>query len=231
MLFRPFSAKSIRHDHLGQVSFNIASHDVRTGLLRKNLSMNKSRLTFDKKALVQIYERHSPEIFRYAYRILDSQELAEDCVADTFLRLLIAVRGGTVAENVRAYLFRIAHNWIIDHYRRHLPVQMSLEEDLPANPEGNPSQSVEQALDRQRIRSALLKLTPEQRTVIELRFLENCSHLEVATVLGRTVEATRALQKRALETLRQILAVGGKRLLFQNAGGITIAGNFRNGNL
>jgi RNA polymerase sigma-70 factor, ECF subfamily len=193
--------------------------------------MNKFGLAVDKKALVQIYERHSPEIFRYACRILDNRELAEDCVADTFLRLLIAVRGGIVPENVRAYLFRIAHNWIMDNYRRQPPAQMSLEEDLHANPEENPSHLVAQELDRQRIRSALVQLTPEQRQVIELRFMENFSHLEVAAVLGKNVEATRALQTRAVEALRKILAVDENILIFQNAGGSTIAGNFRNGNL
>jgi len=168
--------------------------------------MNKSGVASNKKALIQIYERHSPEIFRYAYRMLDNQELAEDCVADTFLRLLIAVRGGIVAENIRAYLYRIAHNWIVDHFRRQPPVQISLDENLHANPEGNPSHLVTQELDRQRIRSALLQLSAEQRQVIELRFIENCSHLEVAAAVGKTVEATRALQKRAVEALRQILA-------------------------
>jgi RNA polymerase sigma-70 factor (ECF subfamily) len=168
--------------------------------------MNKSGVAVDKKALAQIYEQHSPEIFRYAYRMLDTKDLAEDCVADTFLRLLIAVRGGMVAENTRAYLFRIAHNWITDHYRRQPPFQISVEEDLRVNHEENPSHLVTQELDRQRIRSALLQLTVEQRQVIELRFMENCSHLEVAAVLGKTVEATRALQKRAVEALRQLLA-------------------------
>ena len=190
----------------------------------KPLFMNKSAVVIDKQALLEIYEYYNPEIFRYAYRILDNQELAEDCVADTFLRLLIAVRGGIIAKNVRAYLFRIAHNWIMDHCRRQPPVQMSLEENAHPNPEGNPSHLVTQELDRQRIRSALLQLTPEQRQVIELRFIENCSHLEVAAVLGKSVEATRALQKRAVEALREILAVGGNILVFEDAGGITIAG-------
>jgi RNA polymerase sigma-70 factor (ECF subfamily) len=61
-------------------------------------------------------------------------------------------------------------------------------------------------MDRQRVRAALLQLTPEQRLVIELRFLENWSHEDVANLLGRTVEATRALQYRAVESLRHILS-------------------------
>jgi RNA polymerase sigma-70 factor (ECF subfamily) len=160
----------------------------------------------DKQALADIYERYSPEIFRYAYRQLDDSQLAEDCVSETFQRFLVAVRGGTSFENMRAYLYRVAHNWITDNYRRHPLPAISLEEEMHSDPEGNPPQLVAQKMDRQRVRAALLRLSPDQRQVIELRYLENLSHLEVAAVLGKTVEATRALQYRATEALREILA-------------------------
>ena len=162
--------------------------------------------TQEKRVLIEIYERYSPEIFRYAYRMLDDNDLAEDCVADTFLRLLIAVRGGISLENIRAYLYRIAHNWIVDRYRRRPPLDdISLEENFHTDAESNPSHLVGQKLDRQRVRSALHRLPSEQRQVIELRFMENFSHDEVAIALGKTVEAARALQYRAVEALRQML--------------------------
>jgi len=166
--------------------------------------MNSSPI-IDKQALAEIYERYSPAIFRYAYRLLDDNDLAEECVADTFYRFLIATRGGTTFENLRAYLYRIAHNWITDHYRRQPPLNISLEDEVHADPDGNPSNLLVREQDRQRVRAALLRLSPEQRQVIELRYLEDWSHYDVATVLGKTVEATRALQYRAVEALRQIL--------------------------
>ncbi len=166
----------------------------------------RTGITLDKQALSEIYERYSPDIFRYACRLLDDKHLAEDCVSDTFHRFLMAVRGGTPIENMRAYLYRVAHNWITDYYRRHPLPAVPLEENLHADPEGNPSQLVSQKLERQRVRLALLRLPPEQRQVIELRFMENWSHADVATALGRSVEATRALQYRAVEALRQLLS-------------------------
>jgi RNA polymerase sigma-70 factor (ECF subfamily) len=60
-------------------------------------------------------------------------------------------------------------------------------------------------MDQERVRHALQRLSPEQRLVISLRFLEERSHEEVALVLGKTVEATRALQHRAIAALRQML--------------------------
>lgn len=172
----------------------------------KPLFMNKSAVVIDKQALLEIYEYYNPEIFRYACRLLNDRNLAEDCVADTFLRLLIAVHGGVLLGNIRAYLYRIAHNWIVDYYRRRSQLDISLEDGLHTNAEDNPSNLVAEEVDAQRMRSALLKLSAEQRQVIELRFMENWSHDEVAIALGKTVEATRALQYRAVEALRQELA-------------------------
>jgi RNA polymerase sigma-70 factor (ECF subfamily) len=175
--------------------------DMRTGSLSTSPTT-----TFDREALADFYERYSPDIFRYARRLLDDSALAEDCVADTFHRFLIAVRNGTSIENQRAYLYRTAHNWITDHYRRRQPPHVSLEDEVYSAPEENPSHVVAREMDRQRMRAALLQLSPEQRQVIELRYMEDLSHLEVAVVLGKSVEATRALQYRALEALRQIFA-------------------------
>ena len=174
--------------------------------MRTETLSSKPDVAANRQALADIYEHFSPDIFRYAYRLLDDNDLAEDCVSETFHRFLIAIRGGARIENVRAYLYRVAHNWITDYYRRHPVPAVALEEDLHSDPEGNPSQVLAQKLDRQRVRAALLALPPDQRQVIELRFMENWSHTEVAEALGRSVEATRALQYRAVEALRQMLS-------------------------
>ena len=169
------------------------------------IKMNTAK-TLDKQALVEIYEQYSPLIFRYASRLLDDSYLAEDCVSETFSRFLHSIRGGNRPENVRAYLYRAAHNWIIDRYRREPLPELPLEDELHADPEGNPAQTVTKEMERQRVRAAILRLPSEQRQVIELRFLEEWSHDEVAAAIGKTIEATRALQHRAVSTLRQMLA-------------------------
>jgi RNA polymerase sigma-70 factor (ECF subfamily) len=173
--------------------------------MRAESLSTSSAKAINRQALADIYERYNSDIFRYACRLLNDRDLAEDCVADTFHRFLVAVRGGTSIENSRAYLYRTAHNWITDHYRRRPPPDVSWEEEIHVDTNGNPSQVIAQEMDRRRIHAALLRLSPEQRQVIELRYLENLSHFEVAAVLGKTVEATRALQYRATEALRQLL--------------------------
>ena len=162
---------------------------------------------FDQRVLVGIYETHSPGIFRYAYRLLGDQYLAEECVAETFSRFLQSLRKRqTAVGNVQAYLYRIAHNWITDTYRRQPP------DHIPLDPEGhpdlgsNPSQLVIEALEAERVRSALRQLPDEQRTVVLLRVLDGWRHEQVAELLGKSVEATRALQYRAMHALKRILS-------------------------
>jgi RNA polymerase sigma-70 factor (ECF subfamily) len=60
-------------------------------------------------------------------------------------------------------------------------------------------------LERERVRAAILRLSAEQQQIIQLRFLESWSHDEVAQVLGKSADATRSMQYRALGTLRSIL--------------------------
>ena len=163
-------------------------------------------IEIDKQALVGIYEQHSPGLFRYAFRLLGDKDLAEECVSETFSRFLHALNNGRgPRENVQGYLYRVAHNWITDQYRRQPPQSLSLDVDEQPDSRSNPARVVAQALERERVRTALLRLPPDQRQVVVLRLLEGWPHQEVADTLGKTVEATRALQYRALAALRRML--------------------------
>ena len=161
--------------------------------------------------LVEVYEQQSPGLYRYAVRLLGDAVLAEDCVSATFTRLLdVLQRGGGHRGNVRAYLYTVAHNWIMDFYRRRVP-EVTLEAgNLRGAPGDDPATVVSRERERQQVREALLSLTEDQRQVIMLRFYEAWSHEETAEALGKSVEATRALQHRALERLRsKLLPVRG----------------------
>jgi RNA polymerase sigma-70 factor (ECF subfamily) len=168
------------------------------------LAAGKENLT--KQDLIEIYEQYSPEIYRYAIRLLGDSATAEDCVSETFSRFLNVIRrGGGPQDNVRAYLYRVAHNWVTDYYRRQPPPDLPLEVDQHVEPGSNPSSVMAEIWERERVRNAILRLPPEQQQVIQLRFLEDWSHEEVAQVLEKTVDATRSMQYRALNSLRRML--------------------------
>jgi len=162
---------------------------------------------FDERALTEIYQALSPQLFRYAYRLLGDTGDAEDAVAESFHRLLLALRyGGGPTDHLMAYLYRIAHNLITDHYRRRPLPDVPLDEALADREEGDPQQLTPDHFAQSRARALLLRLTPDQRLVIVLKYFEGLHNEEVAAVLDKPVGAVKSLQHRALCALRRMLA-------------------------
>jgi len=161
---------------------------------------------FDAQILAEIYDQYSPGLYRYAARRLGSSQQAEDCVAETFSRFLRTLQaGGGPEQHLQAYLYRVAHNWITDQYRREPPPPLLLDADLHADEYNNPPQLVERKLKQEHVRSALRLLTPEQQQVIVLKFLEDLSNKEIATIMKRTEGSVKSLQHRGLAALQRIL--------------------------
>lgn len=162
--------------------------------------------TYDLPTLGLIYDRYSPGIYRYALRLTGDECLAEDCVADTFMRFLKALQNGQGPhDHLQAYLYRIAHNWITDGYRRQPPPQLDLDDGLAGDAADHPERLAEKHLEQSRVRLAFRSLTPDQRQVIVLRFLDGWENAEVAAALQKPVGAIKALQHRALLMLRKQL--------------------------
>jgi len=160
----------------------------------------------DEEALVEAYDRYSPELYRYAVRLLGDELRAEECVSETFNRLLLAVKnGGGPRQYLRAYLYRIAHNWVTDQYRRRSLELLPLDDQIPTDAYAEPLHVLAEELERQQVRQALSKLTAEQRQVIVLRYLEDWELTEISQVMDKPVGAVKALQHRALNSLRRIL--------------------------
>ncbi len=160
---------------------------------------------FEQAALAEIYDGYSPGLYRYVRHLLGDARTAEDCLADTFLRFLQALRAaGGPQEHLQAYLYRIAHNWVTDHYRRRPLPPLPLFEDL-LSLEGDPFQTLLERIEKEQVRAALLRLTPEQRQVIVLKYLEGWENAAIAQLLEKPVGAVKSLQHRALEALRRML--------------------------
>ncbi len=166
----------------------------------------KRALKFEEQALAEIYDRWSPALYRYAMRLLGEANLAEECVSDTFHRFLVALQQGNGPQDyLQAYLYRIAHNWISDHYRRHAPIMVPLDPEINADGDQEPHEVSVREFERQQIRDALRALTPDQRQVILLKYVEDLDNEAIAAALNKPVGSIKSLQHRALESLRKIL--------------------------
>ena len=161
---------------------------------------------FDEGALTEIYQALNRPLYAYAYRLAGDGCEAEDLVAETFRRFLLAMRnGGGPREHLAAYLYRTLHNLITDRYRRRPAPDLPLDESLEADGGDDPAIAAPLHIEQGRARAALWRLTPEQRLVITLKYCEGLSNEEVAAALGKPVGAVKSLQHRALEALRRLL--------------------------
>lgn len=157
------------------------------------------------QALIQIYDLYSDEIYRYAVRLSGDPDLAEECVAETFARLLEAFQHGRGPRQfLRAYLYRIAHNWLTDQLRASRRT-VSLEEASSPIASDDPALEAEERIRQQIVREALLQLTPDQRQVIILRYVEGWDLEEIARAVQKPIGAVKALQHRAIARLRRLL--------------------------
>ena len=174
----------------------------------------------DPDAILALRARNDPEAFgllynRYAHRIISyfllrtgNREDAEDLASQVFVRAFEALpRFRTGQGTVRSWLFAIAHNQAVSHYRKRHRTQpidtVDLMDSAPALEDG-----AIQREDLRRLREALEHLTGEQRQVIELR-LSGLSGIETSAAIGKSHAATKMLQHRAVERLRQELGRPG----------------------
>jgi RNA polymerase sigma-70 factor (ECF subfamily) len=159
----------------------------------------------ERQAFAEVYDTFSPGLYRYAYRLLGDANTAEDCVAETFSRFLEALRRGKGPRDyLQAYLYRVAHNWITDYYRRSPPPTEELPETRPA-PGALPEYETIQREGQAHLWAALASLTIEQRQVIALKYLEEWDNDQVARALEKPVGAVKSLQHRALASLKRFL--------------------------
>lgn len=160
---------------------------------------------FDQQALAQIYETYSPGLYRYSMRRLSDEAVAEDCVAETFSRFLQALKASRGPESfLQAFLYRVAHNWIVDHYRSG-PMQPQELTEEHTDENADPEKDAGQRLQRQHLQVAIRKLTPDQQQVIALKYLEGWENEDIALTLKKPVGAIKSLQHRALAALEKIL--------------------------
>lgn len=166
----------------------------------------------DAEAFGEIYELNVDRIYRYvAYRVSGQAE-AEDLTEQVFLKAWEAIhRYEDRGLPFGAWLFRLAHNLVVDYYRtrrQDVPLDEYQEGDAGGIlAQGDPQSDFEAKVEASELRAALRQLGDDQRQVVLLRFVEGLSHAEVAAIVGKSEGATRALQHRALLTMAKLLRV------------------------
>jgi RNA polymerase sigma-70 factor (ECF subfamily) len=162
----------------------------------------------DRAALEELYLIHFDRIYSYLHMTVGNRHDAEDLTTQTFLRMLESIgKFRFQSAPFSAWLFRIAHNLSMDHFRASRRVQP--EEEVP-EPIGNEQDSAEvealHSIGRQSLLDMIEDLSEEQQQVLTLKFVFTFSNGEVATILDKSEGAVKSLQHRALVSLQKQIA-------------------------
>ena len=162
----------------------------------------------DRAALEELYLIHFDRIYSYLHMSVGNKHDAEDLTTQTFLKMLESIgRFRWQSAPFSAWLFRIAHNLAMDHFRARRRWQP--EEEVP-EPMGSEEPSAElaamQEIGRQSMLEMIEKLSPEQQQVLTLKFVFNFPNADVAKILDKTEGAIKSLQHRALASLQKQIA-------------------------
>jgi RNA polymerase sigma-70 factor (ECF subfamily) len=162
----------------------------------------------DTDAIGELYECHRLGVYRYLYYRTGDAQVADDLTSEVFLRMVYSLSGYRMqGVAFQAWLFQIAHNLLNDHYRKmSVRNHVQLEENIMEDAQLPQSRPVEHSLNNMTLQKALDRLSVDQRDVIVMRFITGMPISEVAQALHKSEDAVKGLQRRALATLRDVLA-------------------------
>ncbi len=153
----------------------------------------------------ELYRSYQPRIYRFLFWRTGDEAAAEDLTSSVFTKAWQA-RGRFGTGSVQAWLYRIARNTLIDHWRRKQPVPLEVAAELV----DDGAASVAEQLDTEQavveLRTAVRQLPSEMRQVVQLRFIEGLSARQVAKQLGMSEGNVRVVQYRALKRIRKLLS-------------------------
>jgi RNA polymerase sigma-70 factor (ECF subfamily) len=179
----------------------VASRDDRTTLV-------EHAMQGDQAAFEQLYRLHVGPVYRFIGSMVRDSHLADDATAETFLQAWRDLPRLRDTARFESWLLQIAHRRAIDQLRRSRQTVRLEEAERVADGRrlASPEEQAEASADIELLRGALAELPDLQRMVITLRYLFQMSHEEIATQLGRSNDAVRALRQRALARLRRSIA-------------------------
>ena len=156
--------------------------------------------------LASLYNDYYDKITRYALVHIGDRTEAEDIAGEVFLKALQSL--GAYKERgipMQAWLFRIAHNLVVDHLRKTAKRKTIPIDSVQVETDVNPVTTAEQNIEVERVTKAMEQLSQKQREVLGLRFFGGLTSKETGSILNKSDGAVRETQRAAMEKLRKLL--------------------------
>jgi RNA polymerase sigma-70 factor, ECF subfamily len=158
----------------------------------------------DERAFGQLYDFYFEKIFRFIYYRVSHKETAEDLTEDVFVKAFLRV--STVKpESFTGWLYSIAKNIVIDHYRQKKVVLDLTELESILESDQNVSEEINTVMEQKLFMQMLRKLTPEQQIIIKLKFIEGLENDEISELIAKSEGSIRVAQHRAIQRLQELL--------------------------
>lgn len=177
--------------------------------MTSKIPSKRAQTETDKEArLTGLYNEYFDKIAHYAYARIGDKTEAEDIAGEVFLKALGSLK--TYEERglpMEAWLFKIAHNLVVDHLRKSTKKKTVPIETVEIVDKADPQSAAELNFEMQRVAMAMNQLGDEQAEVIRLRFLGGLTSREVGSMLGKSDGAVREMQRAAMEKIRKLLSI------------------------
>lgn len=162
----------------------------------------------DREAIGAIYRSYYEPVYQFVRLRVGNAQIAEDLTSDIFVKFIRALKADKGPHSsLRGWIFRVARNAIYDHYgSKEVPLpDETLDQWMSTDDDTDPEVRALRTIEAQRARQVIGMLAPAQQEVLMLRFDQQLSLQETADVMNKKVNAIKALQFRAVNTLRDIL--------------------------
>ncbi len=155
---------------------------------------------------LEAYQEYADPIFRYCFWKVSNREVAKDLTQEVFVKTWNYLVKGECIDNYKAFLYRTAHNIVVDHYRLHTSESLDLLQEKGFDPGEDTVESLIDTLDGAHIMKLVGSLSREYQDVIQMRYSQGLSHAEIAEVLGEGEGVIRVRAHRGMKKLRELVS-------------------------
>lgn len=161
----------------------------------------------DQEAFKVIYKEFLTPVYRYIFLRVRHKETAQDLTQIVFIKIFKSLDKIKKFEHPLAYFFTVSRNTVIDYFRsaKHtetLPDDIFLEDTVSKNT----SEMLNKETDLNQIKKVIIKLSPDQKEIILLKYFQDLTNKEISQLLGKSEEAIRQLQSRAIKKIKELLS-------------------------
>lgn len=168
------------------------------------------RAATDERAFAELYALYIDQLYGFVMKRVGHPETTEDIVADIFRKVFLNLQGFTAEKaSFRTWMYRIATNTIIDHYRvnrnENKPVIVDLEEALALADQASTDDLVLSQEQKHAVQQCINQLPEKAQKIVQLKFFDDCSHQEIGEILGITPGNVGVQVHRAVKQLKTII--------------------------